>query len=191
MNGRVAELETQFSQKLTEATAAKAPLFATREELAGLGEDEIKAAADLATEMGQPGKFALALVNTTQQPMLTRLSNRETRRRLFEASVNRTSGGDQYDLTGLIEELADLRARRAALLGLPNHATYAMYDRMVKDPAQALRFMRDFVPRSPPPRRARSGARGIPARRRGDRLARAVGLGLLRREDAQGALRPR
>jgi peptidyl-dipeptidase Dcp len=146
MNGRVAELETQFSQKLTEATAAKAPLFDTREELAGLSEDEIKAATDLATEMGQPGKFALALVNTTQQPMLTRLSNRETRRRLFEASVNRTSGGDQYDLTGLIEELADLRARRAALLGLPNHATYAMYDRMVKDPAQALRFMRDFVP---------------------------------------------
>jgi peptidyl-dipeptidase Dcp len=146
MNGRVAELETQFSQKLTEATAAKAPLFDTREELAGLGEDEIKAAADLATEMGQPGKFALALVNTTQQPLLTRLTNRETRHKLFEASVNRTSGGDQYDLTGLVEELADLRARRAALLGQPNHAAYAMYDRMVKDPAQALRFMRDFVP---------------------------------------------
>jgi peptidyl-dipeptidase Dcp len=146
MNGRVAELETQFSQKLTEATAAKAPLFDTREELAGLNEDEIKAAADLATELGQPGKFALALVNTTQQPMLTRLTNRETRHKLFDASVNRTSGGDQYDLTGLIEELADLRARRAALLGQPNHAAYAMYDRMVKDPAQALRFMRDFVP---------------------------------------------
>lgn len=146
MNGRVAELETEFSQKLTEATAAKAPMFDTREELAGLGDDEIKAAADLATEMGQPGKFALALVNTTQQPMLTRLTDRETRRRLFEASVNRTSGGDQYDLTGLIAEVADLRARRAALLGQPSHAAYAMYDRMVKDPAQALRFMRDFVP---------------------------------------------
>lgn len=146
MNGRISELETQFSQKLTESTAAKAPIFDTREALAGLSEDEIKAAADLATKMGQPGKFALALLNTTQQPQLISLTNRDTRRKLFEASVNRTSSGDQYDLTGTIEEIADLRAKRAALLGQPNHAAYAMYDRMVKDPAQAIKFMRDFVP---------------------------------------------
>jgi peptidyl-dipeptidase Dcp len=146
MNTRIADLETQFSQKLTEATAAKAPVFDTREELAGLTDDQIDAAAKLAGEMGQPGKFALALVNTTQQPMLVDLTNRETRRRLFQASVNRASGGDAYDLTGTIEELADLRAKKAALLGLPNYATYALYDRMVKEPAQAIKFMRDFVP---------------------------------------------
>ena len=146
MNSRIAALETQFSQKLTEATAAKAPVFDTREALAGLSDDEIDAAAKLAAEMGQPGKFALALVNTTQQPMLVSLTNRETRRRLFQASVNRASGGDAYDLTGTIEELADLRARKAALLGLPNYAAYAMYDRMVREPAEAIKFMRDFVP---------------------------------------------
>lgn len=146
MNTRIAELEAAFSQKLTEATAAKAPIFDTREELAGLTEGEIKAAADLAAEKGQPGKFALALVNTTQQPMLASLTRRETRRKLFEASVDRTSSGDPHDLTGMISEIADLRARKAALLGLPNYATYAMYDRMVKDPQQAIGFMHDFVP---------------------------------------------
>ncbi|HYD23269.1 MAG TPA: M3 family metallopeptidase [Croceibacterium sp.] len=146
MNGRISELETQFSQSLTAATAAKAPVFDTREALAGLSEAEIEAAAALAAEMGQPGKFALALVNTTQQPQLASLTDRETRRRLFEASVTRTSSGDAHDLTAAIEELADLRARKAALLGLPNYATYALYDRMVKDPAQAIRFMQDFVP---------------------------------------------
>ena len=106
MNTRIADLETQFSQKLTEATAAKAPVFDTREELAGLTDAQIEAAAKLATEIGQAGKFALALVNTTQQPMLASLTNRETRRRLFEASANRASGGDQHDLTAIIEELA-------------------------------------------------------------------------------------
>ena len=146
MNTRIAELEAGFSQKLTEATAAQSPVFDTREELAGLSESELQAAAELATEMGHPGKFALALVNTTQQPALASLTNRETRRKLFEASVTRTSRGDEYDLTGMIEEIAELRARKAALLGLPNYATYAMYDRMVKDPAQAIGFMQDFVP---------------------------------------------
>ena len=100
MNGRVAELETQFSQKLTEATAAKAPLFATREALAGLSEDEIKAAADARHRDGPAGQVragagqhhAAADAHPPDQP--------RDAPPLFEASVNRTSGGDQYDLTG-------------------------------------------------------------------------------------------
>jgi peptidyl-dipeptidase Dcp len=146
LNTRIASLETAFSQGLTKATADKAPVFNSRAELAGLTDAEVDAAAKLAEKMGQPGKFALALVNTTQQPMFVRLTNRDTRRKLFEASINRTMGGDKDDLTATISELADLRAQKAALLGLPNFATYAMYDRMVKDPAQAIKFMEDFVP---------------------------------------------
>ena len=146
LNTRISALETAFSQKLTDATAAESPVFDTRAELAGLADAEIDAAAKLATKMGHPGKFALALVNTTQQPMLTRLTNRATRRKLFEASLNRTSRGDKYDLTATVADLAYLRAQKAALLGKPNFAAYAMYDRMVKDPAQAVKFMTDFVP---------------------------------------------
>ncbi len=146
INGKIAGLETEFSQKLTEATAAKAPLFDSAAELAGLTPAQIDAAAKLATEMGHPGKYALAMVNTTQQPQLASLTNRATRQKLFEASVNRTSGGDKYDLTGIISDLAELRASKAALLGQPNYAAYALYDRMVKDPAKAIAFMEDFVP---------------------------------------------
>ncbi|MEO6151920.1 MAG: M3 family metallopeptidase [Croceibacterium sp.] len=145
-NTRIAALETAFSQGLTKATADRSPVFNSRAELAGLTPAQITAAAELATRMGHPGKFALALVNTTQQPLLTRLSNRMTRKTLFEASLNRTMGGDKSDLTATVSELADLRAQKAALLGLPNFATYAMYDRMVKQPAQAIKFMEDFVP---------------------------------------------
>ncbi|OJW65885.1 MAG: dipeptidyl carboxypeptidase II [Sphingomonadales bacterium 63-6] len=146
INTTIAGLETEFSQKLTEATAAKAPIFDNAEDLAGLPKADIDAAAKLATEMGHPGKYALALINTTQQPQLISLTNRATRQKLFEASVNRTSGGDKYDLTGITAQLAELRAKKAALLGQPNYAAYAMYDRMVKDPAKAITFMEDFVP---------------------------------------------
>ncbi|WP_336977940.1 M3 family metallopeptidase [Altererythrobacter fulvus] len=146
INGRLAGLETEFSQKLTEATAAKAPIFDQASDLAGLSQAEIDAAAKLATEMGHPGKYALALINTTQQPQLTSLTNRASREKLFKASIDRTSGGDQYDLTATIEEIAQLRATKAALLGQPNYAAFALYDRMVKDPAKAISFMQDFVP---------------------------------------------
>ncbi|WEK47383.1 MAG: M3 family metallopeptidase [Candidatus Andeanibacterium colombiense] len=146
MNARIAALETEFSQKLTDGTAAKAPVFDSAAELAGLSQAEIDAAAALAAKMGQPGKFALPLINTTQQPQLTRLTNRESRRKLFEASINRSNGGDKYDTTAIVIELAKLRAQQAALLGQPSFAAYAMYDRMVKDPAKAIKFMDDFVP---------------------------------------------
>jgi peptidyl-dipeptidase Dcp len=146
INARISTLETEFSQKLTEATAAKAPIFDSAAELAGLSPAEIDAAAKLATEKGHPGKFAIALINTTQQPTMTRLDNRESRRKLFVASVTRTSQGDAFDTTAIAEELAELRARKAALLGNANWAEYAMYDRMVKQPTQAIAFMQEFVP---------------------------------------------
>ena len=110
MNSRMAGLQTDFSQKLTDGTAATAPIFDSAAELVGLSQAEIDAAAKLAAKMGHPGKYALALVNTTQQPQLTSLTNRETRRRLFQASVNRSNGGDEWDTTGIITELAQLRA---------------------------------------------------------------------------------
>ncbi|MDE8651403.1 M3 family metallopeptidase [Novosphingobium album (ex Liu et al. 2023)] len=146
MNTQLAELETEFSQKLTEATAAKAPVFDSAEELAGLPAADLAAAKKRAEEKGMPGKYMIALVNTTQQPALSFLTNRAARRKLFEASLNRTSGGDQYDTTAIVARIADLRAKKAALLGLPNYATFAMYDRMVKQPGEAMTFMKGFVP---------------------------------------------
>lgn len=146
MNLEIAKLETAFSQKLTTATAAKAPVFDTAAELAGLSQAEIAAAAALATEKGHPGKFMLALNNTTQQAALNSLTNRTSRKRLWDASVNRTSGGDAYDTTAMVTQIATLRARKAKLVGAPDFATYQMYDRMVKTPGQAMEFMKGFVP---------------------------------------------
>jgi len=145
-NARIAELQTRFSQTLTNATAAKAPIFDSAQELAGLPDGDIAAAAKLATEMGHPGKYALALIDTTQQPQPASPTNRETRRKLFEASINRTSGGDEYDTTGVIAEIAELRAKKAGLLGQPDFATFSMYNGMVKQPAEAIEFMQGFVP---------------------------------------------
>ncbi|MYL97088.1 dipeptidyl carboxypeptidase II [Novosphingobium sp. FGD1] len=146
LNLEIAKLETAFSQKLTTATAAKAPLFDTAAELDGLSAGEIAAAAKLASDKGHPGKYMLALGNTTQQAALTSLTNRASRKKLWDASVNRTSGGDAYDTTAMVTQMATLRAKKARLMGKPDFATYQMYDRMVKTPAQAMEFMKGFVP---------------------------------------------
>ncbi len=146
INEQLSSLGTAFSQKLTEASKQAALVVASRAELAGLSDAEIEAAAAEAKTRGAEGQFVLTLVNTTQQPQLARLTNRETRRRLYEASVTRTTRGDANDTTATIARLAELRAEKARLLGYPDYASYAMYDRMVKEPVKALEFMEQMVP---------------------------------------------
>jgi len=146
INGKIAELQSKFSQTLTDATAAKSPVFTDVKALAGLPAADVAAAKALAAKNGHPGAYQIALINTVQQPALAFLKDRATRKALWDASLSRCTGGDQYDTTGTILQLAKLRADKAALLGLPNYATFAMYDRMTTDPAKAMKFLKDFVP---------------------------------------------
>ncbi len=146
INGRISALETEFSQKLTAATSAAAIVVDSRDDLAGMTEGEIASAATLAADRGQPGKFMLALQNTTQQPLLARLENRALRERLYNASISRTSSGGEHDTRAIVREIVKLRTRKAQLFGEPDYASWQMYDRMAGNPATALTFMREMVP---------------------------------------------
>lgn len=146
INSRISELEARFSQMLTAATNAGAVLVDTREELSGLSDAEISAAVALAAERGHPGKFMLALQNTTQQPLLTRLDNRSLRERIYRASIDRTSSGGPHDTRAIVREVVQLRTRKAQLFGEPDYASWQMYDRMAQEPETALQFMRQMVP---------------------------------------------
>jgi peptidyl-dipeptidase Dcp len=146
INARISSLETEFSQKLTAGTSAAAVLVQSGDELAGLSEGEIAAAAALAEERGHPGQFMIALQNTTQQPVLTRLENRPLRERVYRASVTRTSSGGENDTRAIVREIVQLRTRKAQLFGAPDYASWQMYDRMAQTPSRALDFMRRMVP---------------------------------------------
>jgi peptidyl-dipeptidase Dcp len=146
INARLSTVTTEFGQKLTDATRANALVVADKAKLAGLSEGDIAAAAKLAAERGQAGNYAIALQNTTQQPPLASLKDRATREALFENSWNRAERGNANDTRALIAEIVNLRARKAALFGAPDWATYQMWDRMAKDPKTALGFMEQMVP---------------------------------------------
>ena len=110
---------------LSEVNAA-AVAVATREALAGLSESEIAAAAAAAADEDLDGQFLIALRNTSGQPPLASLENRELRRRVMEASLARGSQGGEFDNRPVVARIAALRAERAALLGYPNHAAYSL-----------------------------------------------------------------
>ncbi|KAB1229842.1 M3 family metallopeptidase [Chryseobacterium viscerum] len=145
LNQELASLSTQYSNKLLEARKQGGVFFSDAKELDGLSADEIAAAAADAKTAGQPGKYLLALQNTTQQPLLQNLKNRATREKLFKASWTRAEKGDATDTRSTIEKLAKLRLSKAQILGKKNFAEWKLQDQMAKTPEAATNLMNQIA----------------------------------------------
>ena len=145
INKRLSTLQTAFGQKLLAAAKAGALHVDDASAFAGLSEQQLAAAQEAAKGRKLSG-FLLPLQNTTQQPSLSSLTSHDTRQKLFEASLNRAEHGDANDTRAIVSELAQLRARKAALFGAANFADYNLYDQMAKDRATAVGFLDRLAP---------------------------------------------
>ncbi|GAB2553566.1 peptidyl-dipeptidase Dcp [Rhodanobacter koreensis] len=146
LNKEESTLSTDFTNKLLAATKDAAVVVDDKAKLAGLSDAEIAAAEQAAKDRKLDGKYVLTLQNTTQQPELQDLSDRDTRKTLFEASWNRAEKGDANDTRKIIERLAQIRAAQAKLLGFPNYAAWKLDDQMAKTPETAMAFMDKLAP---------------------------------------------
>jgi peptidyl-dipeptidase Dcp len=130
MNSRLAQLTTEFSQNVLEEVNDSAVVFDSRESLAGLSDARIEAAAQEAADRGlEEGQYVITLVNTSIQPPLASMTDRDAREKIKKASLARGARGNEYDNTGVVAEIVGLRAERAALLGYDTHADYVLEDR--------------------------------------------------------------
>jgi peptidyl-dipeptidase Dcp len=145
LNEQISSLSDAFNTKLLAATKDGAFITTDKTALAGLSEARI-AAAEQGAKARKVEGFVIPLQNTTQQPDLASLTNRNTRQAIFEHSWNRTERGDANDTRDTIAHLAQLRAQKAKLLGFPSFAAWKLDDQMAKKPENALRFMDAIVP---------------------------------------------
>ncbi|MBT8070884.1 MAG: M3 family metallopeptidase [Gammaproteobacteria bacterium] len=126
INAEMASLQTKFSQNVLNEVNDSAVVVDSREELAGMSDTLIEAAAEAANEKGLEGKYVIALLNTTQQPPLASLEDRALRQRIMEASMARGSRGGEFDNREILTRVVELRAERAQLMGYENHAAYGL-----------------------------------------------------------------
>lgn len=145
INKQDASLEAEFQQRLVAGTKAGALVVDDKAALAGLSDTEIANAAQAAKDRGMPGKYVIPLQNTTQQPLLTDLADRDTREKLFNSSWVRTEKGDKNDTRSIIQTLAVIRAEKAKLLGYPNYAAYVLYNQMAGTPEAVQKFIGALV----------------------------------------------
>ncbi|MBB5878613.1 peptidyl-dipeptidase Dcp [Xanthomonas sp. 3498] len=146
LNVEETTLATQFHTKLVAATAAGAVVVDDKAKLDGMSDGDIASAAQDATARKLDGKYLLALQNTTQQPVLASLKDRDLRQQVMAASQSRAEKGDANDTRQTVQRLAQLRAQKAKLLGFDSYAAYSLSDQMAKTPDAALKLLTDTVP---------------------------------------------
>jgi peptidyl-dipeptidase Dcp len=146
LNKEESSLSTEFDNKLLAANKAGALVTGSLDDLAGLSEGDIAAAAEAGKARGLTGQWVVPLQNTTQQPAQVSLEQRATRERLFRASTLRAEHDDANDTRAIVARLAPLRARKAKLLGYPSYAAYVLDDQMARTPEAAMKLLTDMVP---------------------------------------------
>ncbi|HVC19731.1 MAG TPA: peptidyl-dipeptidase Dcp [Vicinamibacterales bacterium] len=159
LNEEDATLSAQFMNRLLAATKAGALVVSDKADLAGLSPAQIEGAAQAAKARGLEHRWVIPLQNTTQQPDLALLTNRAVRHELFEASWTRTEHGDANDTRAIVARLAQLRARKAKLLGYANYAAWKLQDQMAKTPEAVNHFLARLV--QPATARARKEAAAL------------------------------
>ncbi|MFI9403262.1 M3 family metallopeptidase [Nocardia sp. NPDC052316] len=142
LNTEIAAATTEFGQNNVTARNSATVIVTKAEELAGLSPAEVTAAAENARSAGHAEAWALSLQNVSNQPVLAELANRELRRRVMAVSLGRglPENGD------LAVRIAALRAERAALLGYPDHAAYAVADQTARTPEAVEEMLGRLVP---------------------------------------------
>ncbi|MEO6226507.1 MAG: M3 family metallopeptidase [Thermomonas sp.] len=146
INGELATLQTTFNQDVLAEVNDSAIVVDNRADLAGLSDEQIQVLADNAKSKGMEGKYRIALLNTTGQPMEAQLDNRAVRERIYRASINRSSRGNQWDTRDIVSKVTKLRAERAAIMGYPNYAAFAVAEETAKTPEAINAMLAKLAP---------------------------------------------
>ena len=159
INLRISDLQLQWGEVLPNATNDAVVWVDKEEDLAGLSEADIAQCKKDAESRGGKAPYAIVIVNTTQQPLLSSLDNRELRKRVYEASIHRADGTNpKYNTFPLVVEIAKLRAEQAEIMGYPNYAAYSLEKTMAKTPENVYAFLKSLIAQYAPKANAETKA---------------------------------
>lgn len=144
INEELSVLSVKFSENLLKETIAIGLVIDNKADLAGLPDDVIQAAAEMAKSKGQEGKWVFTLQKPSFIPFLQYSNKRELREKLFKAYINRGNNNNENDTKKILSRIAALRVDRANLLGFKTHADFVLDRNMAKKPENVYKFLNDL-----------------------------------------------
>src|SRR5438132_1580895 len=146
INTELATLLTQFEQNVLKEKNASSVVVDRKEDLAGLSDNQMASVTAAAKAEHKDGKFVIQMQNTTGQPLLGSLQNRQLRERIMQTSLARNSHGGEFDTRNIVTRTAQLRAEKAKLLGYANWAAYQLEDQTAHDVPTVSKLLSDLAP---------------------------------------------
>ncbi len=146
LNAEISALQLEFGQNLLKETAAYTLLVEKEEDLKGLTPNQIAEAALRAEKAGKQGQWMFGLDNPSIMPFLANAENRELRKQILTAYLNRGNNNNGEDNKQIIKKLVDLRLKRAKLMGYETAAAYILEDRMAKTPEAVYELLDQIWP---------------------------------------------
>ena len=133
LSAELSNLTTQFGQNvLKEMTTYE--IWLTADDLAGLPESSIAAAAEAAKEKGREGEYLFTLDAPVYMAFMKNSSRRDLRERMWRLYSGRNMQGE-YSNIEILKRIADVRRQIANLLGSPDYASHSLKRTMAKNPA--------------------------------------------------------
>ena len=134
ISSELATLGTQFSQNILADETAYELVLEEGDDLAGLPDFLVSAAASAASERGHEGKYVITLSRSLIEPFLQFSSRRDLRETAYKAWIARGENGGETDNREIISKTLKLREERANLLGFKTFADFKLDDQMAKTP---------------------------------------------------------
>ncbi len=141
INERLANLFTNFRHNQLHDEEGYTLVLENKEDLAGLSDSAIAAAAALAEARDMKGKWVFTNTRSSMEPFLTFSDRRDLREKGWHMWTRRGDNNDEHDNKKIISDILKLRAERAKILGFATHAHWMLDDNMAKTPDAAMDLM--------------------------------------------------
>lgn len=132
VNGQLSILNDKYNKNVLAETKNYKLVVSKEEDLKGLPNWLITSAKETAEKTGEKDKWVFTLDNASCIPLLTYCDNRELRKEIFLARINRGNNSNKYDNNKITEQILSLRAKFAEILGYKSFADWQLEERMAK-----------------------------------------------------------
>ena len=143
------QLKLTFGENILAETNRYELLITESTDLEGLPEGAMEAAKQLAVEKNKEG-WLITLDYPSYVPFMTYAKNRGLRKKLALAFGQKGFQNDALDNQEIVLKIAQLRFKRAQLLGYETHAHFVLEERMAKTPETVQNFLEDLLSKALP-----------------------------------------
>lgn len=140
LSKKLSTLTLQFGENNLKETNNFQLVLTQKEQLAGLPEGIVEAAAQTAREKGVEG-WVITLHAPSYVPFMTYASNRDLRKELYMAYNTKCTKDNEFNTLEIVKDLVNTRMQIAQLLGYKSYADYTLKERMAENSKNVYKLL--------------------------------------------------